>query len=190
MLIRDACPQLLAAALTATGDGLRTHSRASRQSQDAPAQRSRAKMPDRSLENAAQTGGTAETTLGENRIVREDSKHRQATCNRAGGRCVETAGGDKSSKCFRAAGIRSRTTDKRAGVIRDGIIIWQTPDDAKVPFLLKLNNNTQVRYLNTLDSRRDVHRPSGQCPRVSYDATTLRSTARCSFSAATSSTRG
>jgi hypothetical protein len=32
---------------------------------------------------------------------------------------------------------------------QDGIVIWQTPDDAKVPFLLKFNVNTQVRYLNT-----------------------------------------
>ena len=35
---------------------------------------------------------------------------------------------------------------------RDGIIIWATPDDVAVPFLLRLNNNTQVRYLNTLNS--------------------------------------
>jgi len=37
-----------------------------------------------------------------------------------------------------------------SGRYKDGIIIWQTPDDVEVPFLLKLNNNTQVRYLNTL----------------------------------------
>jgi hypothetical protein len=51
---------------------------------------------------------------------------------------------------------------------RDGIVIWQTRDDAEVPFLLRFNNNTQVRYLNTLNSNdtftdhlgnvRDVHR--------------------------------
>ena len=35
---------------------------------------------------------------------------------------------------------------------RDGIIIWQTSKDAKVPFLLRFNNNTQLRYLNTLSS--------------------------------------
>lgn len=35
---------------------------------------------------------------------------------------------------------------------RDGIIVWQTSDDAKVPFLLRFNNNTQIRYLNTLSS--------------------------------------
>jgi len=51
---------------------------------------------------------------------------------------------------------------------RDGMIIWETPEDAQVPFLLKFNINTQLRYLNTLDSEetftdhlgvtRDVHR--------------------------------
>jgi hypothetical protein len=35
---------------------------------------------------------------------------------------------------------------------RDGIVIWQTPDDVKVPFLLRFNNNTQIRYLNTTSS--------------------------------------
>jgi hypothetical protein len=35
---------------------------------------------------------------------------------------------------------------------RDGIILWQTPDDASVPFLLKFNNNTQLRFLNTVSS--------------------------------------
>jgi hypothetical protein len=35
---------------------------------------------------------------------------------------------------------------------RDGIIIWETPADAKVPFLLRFNINTQLRYLNTLSS--------------------------------------
>jgi hypothetical protein len=51
---------------------------------------------------------------------------------------------------------------------QDGIIIWRNPETARVPFLLKFNNNTQVRYLNTLDSEetftdhlgvvREVHR--------------------------------
>ena len=51
---------------------------------------------------------------------------------------------------------------------QDGIVIWKNSDDAKVPFLLKFNNNTQIRYLNTLNSDdtftdhlgvvRDVHR--------------------------------
>src|SRR5262245_19282209 len=51
---------------------------------------------------------------------------------------------------------------------RDGMVIWETPSDARVPFLLKFNINTQLRYLNTLDSQepytdhlgvtREVHR--------------------------------
>ena len=50
---------------------------------------------------------------------------------------------------------------------RDGIVIWETPADVSVPFLLKFNINTQLRYLNTQDSEetftdhlgvvRDVH---------------------------------
>jgi hypothetical protein len=32
---------------------------------------------------------------------------------------------------------------------QDGIVVWQTSNDAKVPFLLKFNVNTQIRYLNT-----------------------------------------
>ncbi len=35
---------------------------------------------------------------------------------------------------------------------KDGMVIWETPADAKVPFLLKFNINTQLRFLNTQDS--------------------------------------
>lgn len=35
---------------------------------------------------------------------------------------------------------------------RDGMVIWQTAEEAAVPFLLKFNVNTQLRYLNTLSS--------------------------------------
>jgi len=35
---------------------------------------------------------------------------------------------------------------------QDGIVIWQNPEGATVPFLLKFNNNTQIRYLNTTNS--------------------------------------
>jgi hypothetical protein len=59
-------------------------------------------------------------------------------------------------------------TQGNADHYQDGIIIWKNPEGAKVPFLLKFNNNTQIRYLNTLDSDdtftdhlgvvRDVHR--------------------------------
>jgi hypothetical protein len=37
---------------------------------------------------------------------------------------------------------------------QDGMVIWQTSDDAKVPFLLKFNVNTQVRYLNTTSTNK------------------------------------
>ncbi|KQY95917.1 hypothetical protein ASD21_05250 [Caulobacter sp. Root1455] len=40
-------------------------------------------------------------------------------------------------------------TRKLVDRYQDGIVIWENPDDAKVPFLLKFNVNTQVRYLNT-----------------------------------------
>ena len=32
------------------------------------------------------------------------------------------------------------------------MVIWQAPENATVPFLLKFNVNTQLRYLNTLAS--------------------------------------
>jgi hypothetical protein len=35
---------------------------------------------------------------------------------------------------------------------RDGMVIWETDADAQVPFLLKFNINTQLRYLNTQNS--------------------------------------
>jgi hypothetical protein len=34
----------------------------------------------------------------------------------------------------------------------DGIVIWKNSDDTKVPFLLRFNINTQIRYLNTQNS--------------------------------------
>jgi hypothetical protein len=35
---------------------------------------------------------------------------------------------------------------------RDGMVIWETNPDVQVPFLLKFNINTQLRYLNTQSS--------------------------------------
>jgi hypothetical protein len=35
----------------------------------------------------------------------------------------------------------------------DGIVIWETKEDARVPFQLKFTDVTQFRYLNTLSSR-------------------------------------
>ena len=36
---------------------------------------------------------------------------------------------------------------------RDGIIIGEAPEGAEVPFLLRLQGTTQVRYINTIDSQ-------------------------------------
>jgi hypothetical protein len=35
---------------------------------------------------------------------------------------------------------------------RDGMVLWEAGDGAKVPFAVKFNVNTQLRYLNTLSS--------------------------------------
>jgi hypothetical protein len=35
---------------------------------------------------------------------------------------------------------------------QDGIVIWRTSNDANVPFLMKFNLNTQIRYLNSTSS--------------------------------------
>lgn len=47
---------------------------------------------------------------------------------------------------------QTQTPPKEKDRYRDGMVIWETPDDDKVPFLLKFNLNTQFRYLNTLSS--------------------------------------
>ena len=51
-----------------------------------------------------------------------------------------------------ASGAAEPAKQKLMERYQDGIVIWQTPDDATVPFLMKFNVNTQVRYLNTTDS--------------------------------------
>jgi hypothetical protein len=48
-----------------------------------------------------------------------------------------------------ASGTTAQADDDR---YRDGIIIWETPADATLPFLLRFNINTQIRYLNTQSS--------------------------------------
>ena len=58
--------------------------------------------------------------------------------------------GSASTSVRPASVVASQTDGDR---YRDGIVIWETPEDARVPFLLKFNVNTQVRYLNTLDSK-------------------------------------
>ena len=57
--------------------------------------------------------------------------------------------GSASTSAKLASVLASLIDDDR---YRDGMVIYETREDAKVPFLLKFNVNTQVRYLNTLDS--------------------------------------
>jgi hypothetical protein len=62
--------------------------------------------------------------------------------------------------------VQAKSTDDDH--YQDGIVIWKNPDDARVPFLLRFNVNTQLRYLNTVSSDdtftdhlgvvRDVHK--------------------------------
>ena len=66
--------------------------------------------------------------------------------------------------------VQSATPDDKpvGGRYDDGIVIWQSSENARVPFLLKFTNTTQVRYLNTLSANetftdhlgvvREVHR--------------------------------
>ena len=58
--------------------------------------------------------------------------------------------GSASTPVPPASVVASQTDDDH---YRDGIVIYETREDVKVPFLLKFNVNTQVRYLNTLDSK-------------------------------------
>jgi len=60
------------------------------------------------------------------------------------------ATGSASTPATLASVVASLINDDR---YRDGMVIYETREHAKVPFLLKFNVNTQVRYLNTLDSK-------------------------------------
>jgi hypothetical protein len=55
-----------------------------------------------------------------------------------------------SSAALPPASVNAAQTDDDR--YRDGIVIWQTREDARVPFLLNFNINTQLRYLNTMSS--------------------------------------
>jgi hypothetical protein len=57
-----------------------------------------------------------------------------------------------------SAGASGQTASAAAAFdeerFRDGMVIWEAPKGAKVPFLLKFNINTQLRFLNTDNSDR------------------------------------
>src|SRR6266850_2306157 len=77
-----------------------------------------------------------------------------------------TAAPETSAPSPPVSPVQAKSTDDDH--YQDGIVIWKNPDEAKVPFLLKFNVNTQIRYLNTLNSKetftdhlgvvREVHR--------------------------------
>jgi hypothetical protein len=56
--------------------------------------------------------------------------------------------GAASGQTASAAAPQTPTNER----YKDGMVIWETPADASVPFLLKFNINTQIRYLNTQSS--------------------------------------
>jgi hypothetical protein len=60
-----------------------------------------------------------------------------------------SASGQTASAAAPQTNVAAQTKNDR---YRDGMVIWETPADAQVPFLLKFNINTQLRYLNTLNS--------------------------------------
>lgn len=60
-----------------------------------------------------------------------------------------TGATDAPSSSTRSAIIKAAQEEER---YQDGIIIWKTNEEARVPFLLRFNVNTQIRYLNTLSS--------------------------------------
>ena len=63
---------------------------------------------------------------------------------------VPTAATDPAGDSGQSASTAGQSTIKER--YRDGMIIWETSEDAQVPFLLKFNINTQIRYLNTQNS--------------------------------------
>jgi hypothetical protein len=62
---------------------------------------------------------------------------------------VSSAAAAEASVPSPPAPIQKDHSDDR---YRDGLILFETKDDDKIPFLMKFNINTQFRYLNTLDS--------------------------------------
>jgi hypothetical protein len=65
--------------------------------------------------------------------------------------------GPNAAQAIDSAGASAQATTAAAPQAnddryRDGMVIWETPADARVAFLLKFNINTQLRYLNTQTS--------------------------------------
>ena len=65
---------------------------------------------------------------------------------------TSSAAAQSPSNFLRPEPVVAPQTNSGSYSSRDGLVIWETPEDAKVPFLLNFQINTQVRYLNTLDT--------------------------------------
>lgn len=65
---------------------------------------------------------------------------------------VATAPAATSSDNTSAQPTSTPQEEAKGGRYNDGIIIWETSEDAAVPFQLKFTNTTQIRYLNTLSA--------------------------------------
>ncbi len=95
-------------------------------------------------------GGTAtNVSIAGNPFVASATADASAPRTNAALNAPPEATGSASTPVTPASVAAPQTDEDR---YRDGIVIWETPEDAKVPFLLKFNINTQLRYLNTLDS--------------------------------------
>ena len=130
------------------------------QTQESPPPRTLEREPRRNPENktpaAEPNAGSAENKVAAEKPERDDAKdeteavkaEKAAIRERLGK--IEEPTPLSATTSLQPASAPAQQTN--SGRYKDGIIIWQTPDDVEVPFLLKLNNNTQVRYLNTLNS--------------------------------------
>jgi hypothetical protein len=95
-------------------------------------------------------GAATDVSIAGQPIVPSTTADRSAPAANAASNTPPAVTGSTSTSVRPASVAPPQTNDPR---YRDGIVIWQTREDAKVPFLLKFNVNTQIRYLNTLDSR-------------------------------------
>ena len=73
---------------------------------------------------------------------------RQAVCGRSHASSADDGPRDQAAQRQSVSALQA--IENR---YRDGIIIWETSENAEVPFLLRLQGTTQVRYINSLSSQ-------------------------------------
>lgn len=117
------------------------------------------------LQRRLDAGTATDSSIAGQPIVPPTTADASVPAANAGLKTPEPVTNSASTSVQPVAVAAPQTDDER---YRQGIVIWQTPDDVKVPFLLNFNVNTQLRYLNTLNSDetftdhlgnvRDVHK--------------------------------